>query len=168
MKKTLTIPEWLNESASAMGLNFSQVLQEALLQPAYQLTRAHSRKRSVGSFHHHLPLYLYEKMGIKITPVQMPEGCDIIALSRSYIGSLIERIIEWMDEYYSIRLSGEVFRGMKENAARGEYQARLSVLFQRIMPQYVGFSKMYSTDRRSKAFPCDVASRPPTGRGSIL
>lgn len=31
VKKTLTIPEWLNESASAMGLNFSQVLQEALL-----------------------------------------------------------------------------------------------------------------------------------------
>lgn len=32
IKKTLTIPEWLNESASSMGLNFSQVLQEALLQ----------------------------------------------------------------------------------------------------------------------------------------
>ena len=31
VKKTLTIPEWLNESASALGLNFSQVLQEALL-----------------------------------------------------------------------------------------------------------------------------------------
>ena len=27
VKKTLTIPEWLNESASAMGLNFSQILQ---------------------------------------------------------------------------------------------------------------------------------------------
>lgn len=32
IKKTLTIPEWLNESASALGLNFSQVLQEALMQ----------------------------------------------------------------------------------------------------------------------------------------
>ena len=29
-----------------------------------------------------------------------------------------------MDEYYSIRLSGEVHRGMKENALRGAYQAR--------------------------------------------
>ena len=29
-----------------------------------------------------------------------------------------------MDEYYSIRLSGEVFRGMKENALRGAFQAR--------------------------------------------
>ena len=32
VKKTLTIPEWLNESAMEMGINFSQVLQEALLQ----------------------------------------------------------------------------------------------------------------------------------------
>lgn len=32
VKKTLTIPEWLNEAAIAMDLNFSQVLQEALLQ----------------------------------------------------------------------------------------------------------------------------------------
>lgn len=31
VKKTLTIPEWLNESATAMNLNFSQILQEALL-----------------------------------------------------------------------------------------------------------------------------------------
>ena len=31
VKKTLTIPEWLNEAASSMGLNFSQVLQEALM-----------------------------------------------------------------------------------------------------------------------------------------
>lgn len=32
VKKTLSIPEWLNEEAIAMGVNFSQVLQEALLQ----------------------------------------------------------------------------------------------------------------------------------------
>lgn len=31
VKKTLTIPEWLNEEASALGVNFSQVLQEALM-----------------------------------------------------------------------------------------------------------------------------------------
>ena len=31
VKKTLTIPSWLNERAIAMGINFSQVLQEALL-----------------------------------------------------------------------------------------------------------------------------------------
>ena len=32
VKKTLTIPEWLNEAAVAQNINFSQVLQEALLQ----------------------------------------------------------------------------------------------------------------------------------------
>lgn len=32
VKKTLTLPEWLNEEALALGVNFSQVLQEALLQ----------------------------------------------------------------------------------------------------------------------------------------
>ncbi len=31
VKKTLSIPEWLNEEAIAKGLNFSQVLQEALM-----------------------------------------------------------------------------------------------------------------------------------------
>lgn len=32
VKKTLSIPEWLNEAALEMGLNFSQVLQDALIQ----------------------------------------------------------------------------------------------------------------------------------------
>ena len=32
VKKTLTIPEWLNEEAIALGINFSQVLQEAFMQ----------------------------------------------------------------------------------------------------------------------------------------
>ena len=31
IKKTLTIPAWLNERAVSMGINFSQVLQEALM-----------------------------------------------------------------------------------------------------------------------------------------
>ncbi len=32
VKKTLTIPSWLNEEALALGINFSQTLQEALIQ----------------------------------------------------------------------------------------------------------------------------------------
>lgn len=32
VKKTLTIPEWLNAAATKAGINFSQVLQEALLE----------------------------------------------------------------------------------------------------------------------------------------
>lgn len=35
-------------------------------------------------------------------------------------GSLIERIIEWMDEFYIINLGEEVMRGMTEKASRGE------------------------------------------------
>lgn len=31
VKKTLTIPEWLNKEAIALDINFSQVLQEAML-----------------------------------------------------------------------------------------------------------------------------------------
>lgn len=55
------------------------------------------------------------------------KGVDVISISEPIIdgpfGSLIERIIEWMDEYYSIRLAGEVVKGMTENALRGGYQA---------------------------------------------
>ena len=54
-------------------------------------------------------------------------GVDVISTSEPLIdgpfGGLIERIIEWMDEYYSINLSGEVTRGMTENALRGGYQS---------------------------------------------
>lgn len=32
VRKTLTIPEWLNEAATAVNINFSQVLQDALIQ----------------------------------------------------------------------------------------------------------------------------------------
>lgn len=52
---------------------------------------------------------------------------DVISITEPLIdgpfGSLIERIIEWMDEYYSINLSGEVIRGMTEKAMRGGYQS---------------------------------------------
>lgn len=45
-------------------------------------------------------------------------------LSDGPFGSLIERIIEWMDEFYSINLSGEVTRGMTEKALHGGFQSR--------------------------------------------
>lgn len=51
---------------------------------------------------------------------------EVISISEPLVegpfGSLIERIIEWMDEYYSVRLAGEVKRGMDEKALRGGYQ----------------------------------------------
>ncbi len=56
---------------------------------------------------------------------------DVVSISEPLVdgpfGSLIERIIEWMDEYYSIRLSGEVMRGMTENAMRGNYQSNAPI-----------------------------------------
>lgn len=50
-------------------------------------------------------------------------GVEVISISEPMVdgpfGTLIERIIEWSDEYYSIRLSGEVKRGMTEKVERG-------------------------------------------------
>lgn len=49
---------------------------------------------------------------------------DVVSISEPIIdgafGTLIERIIEWMDEYYLINLSTEVKRGMMEKFSRGE------------------------------------------------
>lgn len=54
-------------------------------------------------------------------------GIDIVSISEPLMegpfGSLIERIIEWMDEFYSIRLSQEVKRSMTVNAQRGKLQS---------------------------------------------
>ena len=50
-------------------------------------------------------------------------GIEVISISEPIIdgpfGELIERIIEWSDEYYSINLAQEVKRGMTEKASRG-------------------------------------------------
>ena len=52
---------------------------------------------------------------------------DVLSVSEPLIagpfGSLIERIIEWMDEFYSIRLSEEVKRSMTVNAKKGNLQS---------------------------------------------
>ena len=57
-------------------------------------------------------------------------GIDVISITEPLIagpfGSLIERIIEWMDEFYSIRLSQEVKRTMSVNAQRGKLQCTAS------------------------------------------
>lgn len=50
-------------------------------------------------------------------------GVDVVSVTEPIMdgpfGSLIERIIEWQDEYYSINLGTEVRRGMAERASRG-------------------------------------------------
>ena len=54
-------------------------------------------------------------------------GVDVVSVSEPLPGgmfsSLIERIIEWFDEFYSIRLSQEVKRTMSVKAGRGEFQS---------------------------------------------
>ena len=54
-------------------------------------------------------------------------GVDVLSVSEQLPGgpfaSLIERIIEWFDEFYSIRLSQEVKRTMTVKAQRGEFQS---------------------------------------------
>ena len=54
-------------------------------------------------------------------------GVDVVSVSEpipdGFIGELVQRIFEWMDEYYSINLSGEVMRGMTERASRGGYNS---------------------------------------------
>jgi DNA invertase Pin-like site-specific DNA recombinase len=54
------------------------------------------------------------------------DGVEVVSVTEPILdgpfGTLIERIIEWMDEYYSIRLAEEVKKGMMEKALRGGLQ----------------------------------------------
>lgn len=58
---------------------------------------------------------LRKKCSVDIKSVSEP-------IMEGMFGRLIEMIIEWFDEYYSINLSGEVTRGMTEKALRNGYQ----------------------------------------------
>lgn len=56
---------------------------------------------------------LLRKKGVTVVSVSEP-------IPEGHFGSLIERIIEWTDEYYLVNLGAEVTRGMTEKATRGE------------------------------------------------
>lgn len=56
---------------------------------------------------------LLRKNGVSVKSVKEP-------LVDSPFASLIERVIEWSDEFYSLNLAQEVRRGMTEKARRGE------------------------------------------------
>ena len=56
---------------------------------------------------------LLRKKGVTVVSVSEP-------IPEGHFGSLIERIIEWTDEYYLVNLGAEVTRGMTEKASRGE------------------------------------------------
>ena len=57
---------------------------------------------------------LLRKVGVEVRSISEPVDPG------SAYGSLIERIIEWMDEFYSTNLAVEVKRGMLERFSRGE------------------------------------------------
>lgn len=56
---------------------------------------------------------LLRKKEVSVVSVSEP-------IPEGHYGTLIERIIEWMDEFYLINLSTEVQRGMTEKVTRGE------------------------------------------------
>ena len=56
---------------------------------------------------------LLQKKGVSVKSVSEP-------IPEGHFGSLIERIIEWMDEFYLVNLGVEVTRGMTEKISRGE------------------------------------------------
>ncbi len=56
---------------------------------------------------------LLRKKGVSVVSVSEP-------IPEGHFGTLIERIIEWMDEFYLINLGTEVTRGMTEKVTRGE------------------------------------------------
>ena len=56
---------------------------------------------------------LLRKKSVTVVSVSEP-------IPEGHFGTLIERIIEWMDEFYLINLGAEVTRGMTEKVSRGE------------------------------------------------
>ena len=56
---------------------------------------------------------LLQKKGVTVKSVSEP-------IPEGHFGTLIERIIEWMDEFYLVNLGVEVTRGMTEKVSRGE------------------------------------------------
>ena len=56
---------------------------------------------------------LLKKKGVSVVSVSEP-------IPEGHFGSLLERVIEWMDEFYLVNLGAEVMRGMTEKASRGE------------------------------------------------
>lgn len=63
-------------------------------------------------------------------------GIDVVSVSEPLIdgmyGRLIEMLIEWQDEFYSVNLSGEVKRSMLSRAKKGMYNGKMPIGYSRI------------------------------------
>ena len=80
---------------------------------------------------------LLRKRGVSVVSVSEP-------IPEGHYGTLIERVIEWMDEFYLINLGSEVKRGMDERVSRGEH----------VVPPpygYIAGEKCYIPDEESGA-----------------
>ena len=89
-------------------------------------------------------------------------GVNVVSISEptfdSPFSSLIERILEWMDEFFVLNLANEVKRGMKEKSSRGEfggkppfgYDVKDKILVQNENAQYVRF--VFSSYINGKSF----------------
>ena len=68
-------------------------------------------------------------------------GIEVVSVSEPLpdgpFGSLVERIIEWSDEYYLTNLSQEVKRGMLEKASRGQPVSSPPIGYDMVNGKYV-------------------------------
>lgn len=94
---------------------------------------------------------LLRKMGVSVVSVSEP-------LPEGPFGSLIERIIEWMDEFYLINLGAEVTRGMEEKIQRGE-----PVVFAPF--GYLNADKTYIIDEEKAPIVREIFERYANGEG---
>lgn len=130
----------LKEYASANNMIITQVYQDlgisgtkALKRPGFQSMIADCKSKE----HPYDAVLVWkfsrfarnQEESIVYKSLLKKENVDVVSVSEplpdGFIGSLVERIFEWMDEYYSIRLSGEVKRGMAQKALQGGYQGRM-------------------------------------------
>lgn len=94
---------------------------------------------------------LLQKKGVAVVSVSEP-------IPEGHYGTLIERVIEWMDEFYLINLGTEVLRGMNEKVARGEP----------VVPApfgYINAEKTYLVDEEAAPIVREIFQRYADGEG---
>ena len=94
---------------------------------------------------------LLRKNGVSVVSVSEP-------IPEGHFGTLIERIIEWMDEFYSINLGVEVSRGMEEKVSRGEPICNAPF-------GYYMEDKKWHPDEKTAPIVCEVFQRFVDGEG---
>ena len=94
---------------------------------------------------------LLQKKGVTVKSVSEP-------IPEGHFGTLIERIIEWMDEFYLINLGVEVMRGMNEKVSRGEPVVAAPI-------GYINAEKTYIIDEEKAPIVREIFERYANGEG---